>query len=178
MRIEKLGFEEEEYIKEIEKIKNQECCGNLSKEEIFSKVDKLNEVFAEYIDINNVKEESIEINFRALCRVLIDTEKCIKIHNFCHSAEMRELEEVSIMSYYIIRYKPFIFLKEDIEDINERFSLYLILYIIKETNGIKEDKILSMQFFRELLYGLKHYELNKEAIKLIADAIADKFRLN
>ncbi len=186
MRIEKLGFKEEEYIKEIEKIRKQENYGNnvsyksevihLSKNELFKKIDKLNKVLIEYICINNLKEENIEINFRALCRILTETEKCVKLHKICHQTEMRELEEVSNMSYYIVKYKPFIFLEEDIDNINENFALYLILCNIKENNEMTEDKLLSTQFCKELLYGLKHYDLNKEAIKLIAYAIADQFR--
>lgn len=186
MRIEKLGFKEEEYIIEIEKMRKQENYGNnicyesetihLSQNELFKRIDKLNKVLIEYIYTNNLKEESIEINFRTLCRILRETEKCVILHKVCYQTEMREIVEVSNMSYFIIKYKPFICLEEDIEDINERFALYLILCDIKENNKKADSKILSERLLRELLYGLKHFDLNKEAIMLIADAIADKLQ--
>ena len=143
-------------------------------------VNRLNGLFDKFLISNGINNLTFLV--RTIDLLIIITKVDQRKHYFkvFHNIDMSELKEVSLICYWLIRFKPY-YEKSDSSSINdslnEKFCVYLIIHAIRcilQSKSLDESPIdkLSKEYIYELTYTFKFRDISKEAMITIVETIA------
>ena len=128
----------------------------LKPDEITEKISFFKEILIDFIKISNINEDDLTLSLSSLTSVIVSTQKRIEQLRYTHpNLNLCHEREISLYCYYIIKRKPIIAINENdvhYRDVNERFSVYLLLSSIVGSNS-KFIKYISNEYV-EFLVGM------------------------
>jgi len=147
---------------------------------VFSKLDKrqatlLSAKFNFYL-------KDFELNYN-VSNIVSDTSVLIEIceriekrriyfHIFYNRCKMGELNEGSLMCFWILKLMPFYHKEIPANELNAKIALYLfntmLIYYAKKTN---KKANISAALNKDLYYAFRFRDLSKEAIMALADSL-------
>ena len=156
----------------------------MSQDDMFKLRAELKDDFRTFVDsLDGFDEISVELDEYALCEVLTRTDKRKDYFKVFHETELvNGIKEAAFRAYWILKFRPFTIHKpattelpadaSDTIHINEAFAIYLLFSAIQR----ECDKAgRSFSFTDEIIelpkYGFQYWDLSKEAIILIAEAL-------
>lgn len=142
--------------------------------------EQLCKLFSYYLDgREDVDPDRIRPDLTQIARVIVRVDERREYFKIFHDGTIiDELKEVALFAFWMIKLQPF-HLKErprNLDDmalsLNEGFAAYLLITTIK---SLKKDRfVFSEEFATQLMYGLKNWDLSKESIILMTDAIYEE----
>ena len=127
-----------------------------------------------------VDVSKLNFNYKLLNQINIRVDKRKDYFIIYHDETyINEAREAALLAYWIVKFKPFYIVSDDIQDyninINCAFAAYIIFsavseYIDRDSNHLQKLKITS-SYRDKLSYALKYWDLSKESLMLIAETL-------
>ena len=115
------------------------------------------------------KWESIGKNNQTLFEIINLVQKRRIYFHIFHQKEMGELNEISLICFWLLKLKPFYDKKNPRENVNLVFAITIFKQVIDRINIAKGKKIDFPT--SHLLHAFKYRDLSKEAIMAIAESL-------
>ena len=152
-----------------------------SAEEQYAEYRRLKTLFDAYIASHRLDPSLIHVDETLICQLLVRIDKRKDYFRIYHDdTYMSEIKEAALTAYWLIRFKPFTLVtadpaeESDNREINEGFGAFLMLSAVKEhTRRQGGTLMLSRDYVRRLMYGLKYWDISKEAMMLIAETLCE-----
>lgn len=183
-------------IKDIRELKKEEIhCRykKLDKDYYIKTIKDITELFYSFINKKNHKKDDFIINIVALMDIITRMDKRDEYFQYFHGSEINEFKHTALLVYWINKLRPFMcksdclqtYYDEQSSDgtvclngfndyINEKFSMFLILGIIKKFApkylGVESNRPEYInKFINEMEYSLRFRDISKEALILMLE---------
>lgn len=149
------------------------------KEIIYEEYESLCILFSDYVNKRkDVTVNQIHVDLKQIYKVIVRVDERKEYFKIFHSGmAIDELKEIALYGYWITKLQPFLLLDETSVDmmslnLNEGFVTYLLISTLKALCG-KTGKNISItnNLAKNLMYGIQHWDLSKESMMLLADAM-------
>lgn len=156
-------------------------CPNMSNSELSKELEELKKIFLEFLrseDCSVYNNKCYDINERNLAEAIVRTFKRKEYYKYFHNIpNISELKQASLLSFWIMKLKPFTVLEERSilrVSVNEKFALNIILSTIQYLLSKKQKEFImpSKSLIQDTIYSFKYRDLSKEAIMMLADSLA------
>lgn len=156
----------------------------LDRDSLYGKMSEFLEVVKIYIDtLPDIRMSDLSCNFVSLSEMIVRIDKRKDYFSIFHdNTSMNEVKEVSLMTYWVIKFRPFSFKDYSVNIncpyINELVAAFLLLSIIKSETLQKKRIVfpVSSEYVSKLLYALRFWDLSKESIMLIGETLCELVR--
>jgi hypothetical protein len=112
---------------------------------------------------------------------MVDMVKKRKLYfHIFHSLQMSELNEICLYVFWILKFRPFTYKKNPVQDINLTIAIKLFSHGLFYTAECLSERriyvkdnnyIFTAQSFKHIEHAFKYQDLSKEAIMLLAEAM-------
>lgn len=128
-------------------------------------------LFYSFLVYEKIDIENVDIDMAAFIEILIRVDKREEYFSIYHDGTvMNELKETALIAYWIMKFKPFYNKKTQL--INERFSLFLVYGVCRETYEVYGlSFVISKKYKKHLKYAFIYWELSKEALMMIVQSL-------
>lgn len=128
-------------------------------------------LFYSFLVHENLCIENVDIEMVTFIEILIRIDKRKEYFSIYHDGTiMNELKETALVAYWIMKFKPFH--HDGVPLINERFSLFLVYGVCRETYDIYGMHfVVSKKYKKHLKYAFIYWELSKESIMMIVQSL-------
>ena len=149
-------------------------------EEQFQYFVSLSDIFQDYLDSQSISKDKICVDKRLVNEIFIRIDKRKDYFVIFHDETyINEIREAALLAYWIIKFKPFNIAADKLSDfkvnINCGFAEYIILDAVNECYKRKTGKeiTLNREYIQKLAYALKHWDISKEALMLVAETLCE-----
>ena len=124
----------------------------------------------------------IDVDRELLNRAFVRVDKRLDYYRIYHNdTYLNEVREAAIIAYWLLKYRPIRVLAstggqdEALARLNENFALFVVLSVIEGHRKHLGLPVFAVDRFtlEQLKYGVRNWDLSKEALMLIAVALSD-----
>ncbi|MBR6229473.1 MAG: hypothetical protein IKQ97_07030 [Eubacterium sp.] len=155
------------------------CYEGLDKDELYSAAGELLESVKIYIgQVSDLEYNELSCNYNALLESIVRIDKRKDYFMIFHNdTEVNENRAIALQAYWILKFKPFSIrsaqLSRKYPYVNELIAAFLLLSCVKESSDrSKPVKFnVSTGFVGKLYYAMRYWDLSKEALMLVTEAL-------
>lgn len=151
-------------------------------EELYARTLSLVEHLERLLSIRGLTFQNctVDIDEKLIGDLLVRVDKRFDYYRIFHKdTYLSEVREAAIEAYWILKYKPIRMIEcklyegESFDHINESFALFLVFSVIAERRRRlgQPDFAVNQACLNQLIYAMRHWDLSKEALMLIAVAL-------
>jgi hypothetical protein len=124
----------------------------------------------------------VDVDRELLNRAFVRVDKRLDYYRIYHNdTYLNEVREAAVIAYWLIKYRPIRVISSDgtgdgpFTRLNENFALFVILSVIEGHREHLGLPVFSVDKFtiEQLKYGVRNWDLSKEALMLVAVALSD-----
>jgi hypothetical protein len=143
---------------------------HISQETAKSMIEKLNRYLSNFPESNMVGDITADMNILYEIAERIEKRR-IYFHIF-YDVNMNELNEVSLLCFWILKLHPFFSNSVQSDILNAKIAVYLV-FTAASYSATASNKHLNTadRLVENLYYGFRYRDLSKEAIMAIAESI-------
>lgn len=152
----------------------------LSEPKLKDKTNGLVSQFIKYAYHLGLAPQDISIKRSYLPLILQRVHKRKKYFHYFHAGmKMNEVKRAALVAYWVLKFRPFSYCGDAQNEfpLNEGFAFFYILSVCQKCADIHgvDSRRPSDELVYEMMYAFKYWDLNKEAIILMAEIIAESF---
>ena len=148
----------------------------VTKEEVLKQQSFVLKTFSAICKKSNISKSVFIVNWAKINEAIVRAYRREEFYNIYHNSRMSEIKIMSILAFWIMKYKPFcskeINKSQVSENINEYIAINLILlmvYITRQKNNINRSITITPEGYKQLVYRFKNWDLSKESLMTLAD---------
>ncbi len=141
---------------------------------------KFESIFKEFLKARGYADDvQCSVSRIDMLETIIRVDKRRVYYQFYHRMEIDELKHAALYVYWILKLRPFVMTdhryahKKEYCDINEMFSLYLIMLTLAGTHRLTIPLAGDEPEFKDLRYSFRYRNISIDAMVVLVESLND-----